>query len=61
MAAAANSTSVIMEVCYFEIVIFSLLGYNNLIPRGSRKFCRSGSNFDYVFYIMRGGRIQVPL
>ena len=30
MAAAANSTSVIMEVCYFEIVIFSFHGYNNL-------------------------------
>ena len=32
MVAAANSTSVIMEVCYFEILIFSLLGYNNQTP-----------------------------
>ena len=29
--------------------------------RGSRKFCQRGSNFDNIFFLMRGGRIQVPL
>ena len=30
--------------------------------RGSRKFCRRGTNFDRFFLkLMRGGRVQIPL
>ena len=54
-----------MQVIIEKIQKEKDLPLNGVCMRGSRKFCQRGSNFNFLFlfsfFLMRGGRIQMPL
>ena len=46
---------------FWHLLITFANNLTKISMRGSRKFCERGSNFDNVFFLMRGEeRIQIP-
>ena len=48
-------------VCLQFVIVVCPDHTHYFFMHGTRKFCQKGSNFDNDFYLMRGGRIQIPL
>ena len=60
-----NEVFLVFCLIFFNLRVYLGLSLSaellSLSMRGSRKFCQRGSNFDYFFSLMRGGRMNLPL